>query len=198
MWFSLAHQFLPSCCYYCAITKDRVRLDRFLCLNRKCRQANQIAETVCVFVVKTPLWLWTQGLKHTSFRHTASYELLTPLGNVAQGIGTAERADRATCSWMCWINIFDSKAASVEGVVVTLYLFIALKITPEHNVHRKMPPYTACRIYAWWYSIAYIYTPRVCSVIQQSSIMHIEIEHILNWLNAQNMFNQLYNSIREM
>ena len=145
MWFSLAHQFLPSCCYYCAITKDRVRLDRFLCLNRKCRQANQIAETVCVFVVKTPLWLWTQGLKHTSFRHTASYELLTPLGNVAQGIGTAERADRATCSWMCWINIFDSKAASVEGVVVTLYLFIALKITPEHNVHRKMPPYTACR-----------------------------------------------------
>ena len=96
-----------------------VRLDRFLWLELESRQADQLAGKV--FVVNEPLWSWT---KVESILLNAK---TVPL--------TTESVQQTSTH---------SEATSVEMVVTTLYLFIVLKISPEHNLHQKMPLETVC------------------------------------------------------
>lgn len=76
------------------------------------------------------------------------YRLLQALQSLLEawprGIETAKHEDRATRGRKRSTNVFNSEATSVEGIVVTLYLFIVLKIGPEHNLHQEIPSETAC------------------------------------------------------
>ena len=83
------------------------------------RQANQLAGKV--FMVNEPLCSWTK------------VESILP--NAKTVPLTTESVQQTSTH---------SEATSVEMVVTTLYLFIVLKISPEHNLHQKMPLETVC------------------------------------------------------
>ena len=95
-----------------------------------------------------PLWPWAQSWKHTSVC------LLTLVKNSSdvwetwpRDVGTTKREDCVTRSRKHSKNVFGSKAMSVEGAVVTVYLFIVLKIGTEHDLHQIMPPIDSLQRY---------------------------------------------------
>ena len=83
--------------------------------------------------------------KQTAVWLTARYKLLKLFGNMAyRHRNSWTQRLCATRSRKCLRNVFGSKTMSVEGIVATLYLFIVLKTSPEHNRHQEILQYTAC------------------------------------------------------
>ena len=134
VWSRLTRQPLPSNCYFCAIAKDRVWSDSTGFVSYAGMLAGQSDyRNRCLWLMNP----FACGHKVENILLFAYCSLQTPQTSW-KCVGTAERKDQSTHSRKHLTNVFSSEGTSVKGVVATLYLFIILKMSPDHDIHQRM------------------------------------------------------------